>query len=62
MNKNSSKICGRKTTTLPTPFQIPSISNDRTGPSGRKTAILSPIAARTFLNASPIGLPMLKMA
>ena len=34
MNRNSSRICGRKMTTEPTPFQIPSITSDRRMPFG----------------------------
>ena len=42
MNRNSSRICGRKTTTEPTPLHTPSISRDRQGVSGRTDWIQCP--------------------
>ncbi len=45
MKKNRIMICGRKTSTLPTPPIAPSTSSDRNAPSG--------IAARTPLPARP---------
>ena len=51
MNRNSNRICGRKTTTDPTPLQMPSTSSDRHGESGKTVLSHCPDDATALLQA-----------
>ena len=42
INRNSKRICGRKTTTDPTPFQTPSMISDFSRPSGNREPMYAP--------------------
>ena len=54
MNRNRIRICGRNTTTAPTPASTPSLSSERNQPSGRAAAS-SACSAATPASIQPIG-------
>ena len=61
MNRNSSRICGRNTTTEPTPLQTPSTSSERSGEAGSVAAIHWPETSNSRFTPSISGARAVKM-
>ena len=61
MNRNSSRICGRNTTTEPTPFQTPSTISDFRRPAGSTDATQLPECWMSQSTAFCAGVATLKM-
>ena len=51
MKRNSSRICGRKTSTEQTPFHTPSSSSDCSQPTGSSGRTRSPMRREEFAEA-----------
>ncbi len=60
MNRNSSRICGRKTSTACTPFQTPSSSIRRSQLLGSSDATDAPPFVRMLVSQSLSGCPARK--